>query len=138
MKQLHFSLAAAATALLAAVPAFAQADALPERPIARQEVIATVKRLFAAMDTNHDGAVSHGEFEAYRARMAGRTGGSPFEHVGGHWFERSDANGDGRVTLTEAGARPLQLFDMADTDHDGTISLAERRVAMMMMALGGK
>jgi Ca2+-binding EF-hand superfamily protein len=127
----------AAFAFLVAAPAFAQGAAdLPDRPIARTEVIAVVKRQFAAMDANHDGIVTEAEFEAYRAHQVPGEGG-PFGHVGGHWFEHADAQGNGRVTLAEAEAHPLQLFDMADVNHDGVVSVQERKMATMMMSLTG-
>jgi Ca2+-binding EF-hand superfamily protein len=132
------SIALTAAAVLTLSPALAQSpEALPDRPITRAEVIAGLKRQFAAMDANHDGTISRDEFEAYHARQAASGGDAgPFAHVGSHWFDKADANGDGRVTLSEAEARPLQLFDMADADHDGTVSLAERKIALMMASFG--
>jgi hypothetical protein len=125
--------------LLSLCPALAQdGAALGTRPISRTEVTAGVKRLFATMDTNHDGTISRQEFDAFRARQgANEGGGDVFGHVGSHWFERADANGDGKVTLAEAQVRPLQLFDMADANHDGVASVDEQKVAMMLMKLGG-
>ncbi|UAK25146.1 EF-hand domain-containing protein [Sphingomonas nostoxanthinifaciens] len=131
--------ALAATAIATVAVAQGAAD-LPDRPIRRAEVIDVVKRQFAALDANHDGVVTSAEFDAFRAKQAAgkaEVAAGPFGHVGGHWFERADAKGDGRVTLAEAEARPLQLFDMADVDHDGVISAQERKVATMMMSLGG-
>ena len=132
------SIALAATAILALSAVSAQnPEPLPDRPITRAEVIAGLKRQFAAMDANHDGTISRDEFEAYHARQAAGGGDAGlFAHVGSHWFDKADANGDGRVTPAEAEARPLQLFDMADADHDGTVSLAERKIALMMMSFG--
>ncbi len=130
----------AATAFVALTPALAQdGAALGTHPIARTGVIAGVKRIFATMDTNHDGVVSQQEFAAYSARQGAGDpdGGGMFGHVGSHWFERADANGDGKVTLAEAQVRPLQLFDMADANHDGVASVDEQKVAMMLMKLGG-
>jgi len=128
----------AAFAVLAAAPLCAQAPAdLPDRPIARNEVIAIVRKQFAAMDANHDGVVTMDEFQAYRARQVPGAGG-PFGHVGGHWFDHADSQGNGRVTLAEAEAHPLQLFDMADMNHDGVVSVQERKMAMMMSGLTGK
>jgi Ca2+-binding EF-hand superfamily protein len=131
-------LAAAIAAFATLSPALSQPAAnLPDGPITRAEVIVGAKRQFAAMDANHDGVISHAEFDAYRAaQAAGRTADGLFSHVGSHWFDKADANGDGRVTPEEAGARPLQMFDMADANHDGTVSPAERRIALMMMSLG--
>ena len=87
-------------------------------------MIAGIKQQFAAMDTNHDGVVTRDEFDAYRANPAPGAGGV-FGHVGGHWFDKADAAGNGRVTLAEAEARPLQLFDMADSNHDGVVDRNE-------------
>jgi len=118
------------------VPASAQSLALGERPIKRAEVIAGVKAQFAEMDRNHDGTISPAEFEAYRARQAALPdGGAGLFHVGSHWFERTDTNGDDRVTLGEAQVRPLQMFDMADANRDGTASVDEQSMAMMLMKL---
>lgn len=124
-----------------AAPVVAQGlDALPDRPIARTEVIAVVKRQFAAMDANHDGAVTRAEFDRYYANQkpAPAKGVEAMSHVGGRWFERADARGDGRVTLAEALVRPLQFFDLADVNCDGVVSLQERKVASLLMSLGGK
>ena len=129
-----------ALALLAS-PALAQTAAqFPDRPIARGEVIAVVKRQFAAMDTNHDGVVTRAEFDAFRAhqRPAPPSGVVAIAHIGGNWFDRADANGDGRVTLDEALARPLHLFDLADVNHDGVVSVTERDVAMTLMRMTGQ
>ena len=131
-----------ALALTAGTAAMAQgADDLPDRPIARAEVLAVVKRQFAAMDANHDGVVTRPEFEAFRARQARgpeRPGElAAFDHIGGHWFEHADPDDTGRVTLRQAKERPMHLFDMADTNGDGVVSVDEKQVASMLMSLGG-
>ena len=41
-------------------------------------------------------------------------------------FEMADANKDGRVSLAEAQAAALQHFDMVDANRDGRISPEER------------
>jgi len=129
---------ACAIALLAVAPAFAQGGVqMPDRPIARSEVIAGVKQQFAAMDANRDGVVTRDEFDAYHNAQAPGASGL-FEHVGGHWFDKADAAGDGRVTLAEAEARPLKLFDMADSNHDGIVDHSEMKTAMMMMKFSSK
>ncbi len=121
--------------LLLAAPAWAQ---VPDGPITRAQVQAALRRRFAAMDANHDGAISPAEFQAFRARTAAAPAGDPFGHVGGHWFEHADADGNGRVTPAEAAARPMRLFDMADVNHDGVVSPTERQMATALMSLGGK
>lgn len=126
-------------ALLAAalLTTAASAQNLPDRPITRAEVAAAAKAQFQRIDANHDGVVTHEEFDAFRAKQAA-TGGddNPFTHVGGHWFDHADPNGTGRVTLEQAEQHPLQLFDMADMNHDGVISPAEARMAMALRSFG--
>ena len=51
----------------------------------------------------------------------------------GHWFDRADANKDGKVSLAEAQAGPLAMFDRVDANHDGTISPEERQAARAAM-----
>jgi len=113
---------------------------------------------FAELDTNKDGQLSKAEFTAPRDRgdkdrpraRDGR-GGPDGKHwggrghhgmrggamgmrgMGGNWFERADANKDGKVSLAEAQAGPLAMFDKVDTDKDGTISPAEHEAARAAM-----
>lgn len=129
--------AATGLALASVSPAGAQSLQLGQRPIRRAEVVAGVKTQFARMDANHDGTISPAEFEAYHAQQDQMPDGNAgLFHVGSHWFERADTNGDGRVTLQEAQVRPLRMFDMADANGDGVASVDEQSVAAMMMKLG--
>jgi len=115
----------------------ASAQDLPDRPISRAEVIAAAKAQFQKIDANHDGVVTRAEFDAYRARQSAAGGDdNPFTHVGSHWFDHADANGTGRVTLQQAEQHPLQLFDMADMNHDRVISPSEARMAMALRSFG--
>lgn len=123
--------------LLLALPAAAQ-EAIGDGPITRAQVTAAVRRQFRAMDTDRNGTISRAEFDAYRARTGDGTPGDPFGHVGHKWFEKADANGDGRVTFAEAETRPDQLFDMADLNHDGVVSPSERQMASMLMGVKGR
>lgn len=114
-------------------PCLAQtAITLGERPITRTEVSRFVKKQFGVMDGNHDGHVSPAEFESYRAQQVGKEQAG-IGHIGARWFEKADADGDGRVTLPEAEARPLRFFDMADANGDGTASVDEQSVAKLFM-----
>jgi hypothetical protein len=96
---------------------------------------------FDRLDTNHDGAITRGEFDANRAqrvarrdvngdgrpdargghRMGGGMGG-----LSGRMFDMADANRDGRVTLREATDAALRHFDTADVNRDGQLTPQER------------
>jgi hypothetical protein len=52
---------------------------------------------------------------------------------GGRLFEMADANKDGRVSLAEAQAAALAHFDRADTNRDGQITPEERSKAHATM-----
>ena len=131
MTKTTHALILAALALATSAPALAQSSiVLGERPIRRAEVTAFVAKQFAVMDANHDGRVSQAEFTAFHAKQPPKAKAG-IGRVGGRWFEKTDANGDGRVVLAEAQARPLQLFDMADANGDGVASVNEQSIAML-------
>jgi len=114
---------------------------------------------FAALDTDKSGSISREEFDAGRAKVregfkakreqtadAGKPGhrrdpGMRGHHWGGKMrggpgggmFATADANKDGKLTLAEMQARPLQWFDSIDTNKDGTISPEERKAAFDKM-----
>lgn len=110
--------------------------------------------MFDRLDTNHDGNISRQEFMAggpgvreervMIMRDAPGGAGAPFPPMdghpgmmrmhmhmggmamGGHLFEMADANHDGKVSLAEAQAAALAHFDKADLNHDGRITPDER------------
>jgi Ca2+-binding EF-hand superfamily protein len=113
--------------------------------------------MFERLDTNHDGSISRQEFMAAQPQLEHRVmifrngpeggpgaPGGPGEPgmkmrmhgmggFGGHLFETADANHDGRVSLPEAEAAALAHFDRADLNHDGKITPEERRQAHQLM-----
>jgi len=120
------------------------------------------RAIFDRLDSNHDGMISRQEFMAAapqvreRRVMIIRDGNGPSDPgmhglhgmempmngmgmhrmgggFGGHLFEMADANHDGRVSLQEAESAALQHFDRADRNHDGRITPDERRQAHEMM-----
>jgi hypothetical protein len=112
------------------------------RPVTRVEVQAQVQAAFARLDANHDGFVTREEAEAGRPPRpegaagagAGRGGfrgggGNMFARFGGRGFAEMDANTDGKVSLAEANAFAMRIFDRFDTNKDGTISPEERQAA---------
>jgi hypothetical protein len=96
-------------------------------------------KAFDRLDANRDGQLSRQEFDAGRQvraqRIAGRgdrahRGGRMGMRTGGfhgRMFEMADANRDGRVTLAEAQTAALRHFDMMDVNRDGQITPDERR-----------
>lgn len=95
---------------------------------------------FDRLDANKDGAISRDEFAKGREvrierrivkdgagmgkgmRMGGMGG-----MMGGRMFDMADANKDGRVTLQEATDAAARHFDMADANRDGRVTPEERR-----------
>ena len=106
------------------------------------------KAMFDRLDTNHDGMISRQEFDAHAkvreerqvVMMHGGPDGSPgmrampdmkrFHEMGlkmhGHMFDMADANHDGKVSLQEMTDAALRHFDRADANHDGRITPEER------------
>ena len=138
---------------------FAQADTNGDGFITKAEADAAREKMetdmrdqhFKALDANGDGSISRAEFDAHHdmhAMKEARPGGEPhgpemgghmMMHEGGrgmgmamisdHMFESADTNKDGRVSLAEALAKPMARFDMADANKDGTITPEERKAA---------
>ena len=109
---------------------------------AREKVIAEMRdRHSKEMDANADGSISRAEFDAHHAEPMAMGGmkedgeghhpgmGMMMMHGGDRMFERADANRDGRVSLAEAIALPMAHFEKADANKDGTISPEERKAA---------
>jgi hypothetical protein len=114
--------------------------------------------MFDKLDSNRDGTISRQEFMAAKPQVReervmimrggpdGAPGGlnAPAMHgmktmrmhamgmgmgmrMGGHLFEMADGNHDGRVSLAEAQAMAFAHFDRADVNHDGRITPDERQ-----------
>ena len=102
--------------------------------------------VFDRLDANHDGSISREEFTSakrqvnerrvivikdddaggHREMRMHRTGMGRF---GGQLFEMADADKDGRVSIQEATNAAAAHFDKADANHDGTLSRDEKRAA---------
>ena len=86
--------------------------------------------LFARADANKDGIVTRAEFDAatgsgrIKVRHANMRGSAIVR-----LFDLADVNKDGRVSLEEARQAALQHFDAADLNHDGVLTPDERRQA---------
>lgn len=98
-------------------------------------------RMFDRLDSDRNGAISREEFLAGHEGKGGHHGGGEAHGghgmkghgmmghgmMGGRMFERADANSDGKVTLAEATAAALAKFDKADANKDGQITPEERK-----------
>ena len=152
MKFIILASAAAAAAFVVAPAAAQVAQPAPAQPHAakvqtRANVQADVGRMFARLDTNHDGFVTTAELDASKGQRAGRVR-ERLQQRGGKAFERIDANKDGQISRQEFDARRQareqrvaagqsrmrhagmaglgkRIFTMADVDRDGRVSLAE-------------
>jgi Ca2+-binding EF-hand superfamily protein len=104
--------------------------------------------MFDQLDTNKDGMISRQEFaahaqireERHMVMMHGGRDGAPGMppmpdmkgmhemgmRVHNRLFDMADANHDGRVSLQEMTDAALKHFDMADANHDGKITPDER------------
>ena len=134
----------------------AEADAAVEASRGKRAEKRTERRehAFERIDVNGDGAITKAEWEAKQAkrqqRVAARdhdgdgradrtrAGGHGMGGFGGHMFDMADANKDGRVSLQEAQAAALQHFDMVDTNRDGQITREERKQMHQRMRAGGQ
>lgn len=103
---------------------------------------------FDRMDLNRDGMISRDEFSRapvrHEKRVVIRNGqgqGGRFRQPGaqgmrgvgmgmaglrGHMFDMADVNRDGRVSMQEATAAAYRHFDMADANRDGQVTREER------------
>jgi Ca2+-binding EF-hand superfamily protein len=97
-----------------------------EAKVLKQRVEVARQRMeqeFTKLDTNKDGQLSKAEF------MAAAPQGPATKPTGADVLAQLDKNKDGKITLDEYRAPMLARFDAADTNHDGTLSTAERQAA---------
>jgi len=52
---------------------------------------------------------------------------------GGRMIVMADSDHDGKITLAEAEAMALQHFDQMDTNHDGQVTPEERRAGRQII-----
>lgn len=79
---------------------------------------------FDQLDSNKDGKLSTDELRAGRAMHGGKRGG--------HGVRARDTDGDGRISRTEAAAKPelAARFDQLDVNKDGYLDRADRQARM--------
>lgn len=139
---------------------FAETDSNKDGALTKEEAKAQMaeRRMdriedhFKAMDSNNDGSISRDEFMAGHKAMEGKHGGHgdgdmpaspahgaspPMKMHGGmdmkmgmkmgeRLFDKADANNDGKVTLAEALKAASARFDAMDANKDNTVTAAER------------
>lgn len=120
---------------------FTQVDANKDGVITKEEARAFHARhraemrdkMFAMLDTDKSGQISREEFSArpndkdgHERDMHGMRG---HRMMRGGMFAKADGNGDGKITLSEATGKALEMFDRADANKDGTVTPEERRAA---------
>ncbi len=156
-----FLIGGAVIALAASSPAFAQAaptpapaaQNAPKRMMARNEtradVQANVAKMFARLDTNHDGWLTKAEVDAQAAQRSTKLEQRAEKMNPTAMFNQLDTNKDGKITVAEmdavraqraaakgkpapaaGGGKANALFARADTNHDGVVTRAEFDVAM--------
>ena len=96
----------------------AQAQAPAAQDMTRQQAQQFADSLFKRLDTNHDGTITRPEADAVVQAAGGR----------GHMVERTFGTAQS-LTLAQFEAAALALFDADDSNHDGTVSAAEREQA---------
>ena len=106
---------------------FEAMDSNHDGAISKKEFDAFHSKHFKELDTNHDGKLSAEEMQAVHHPMHGR--GEAFI---GKRFEAADANHDGALTKEEAKDMPmlLQHFDEIDTNKDGKVTPEELKAMM--------
>jgi Ca2+-binding EF-hand superfamily protein len=113
------------------------------------------KEAFERLDSNKDGAISFDEFSKARDERiekrieiregrdeAGKDGKWRGKHamrmhhggmMGGRMIVMADSDHDGKITLAEAQSMALQHFDQMDANHDGKVTPEERRAGRPMI-----
>jgi Ca2+-binding EF-hand superfamily protein len=160
MKKITQSLAVAFSLALSVTLAHAEEEKC-DSPMHDQKHTMMGGDIFGSADTNHDGAVSKKEFNAYYAKHNAKhfneldanhdgkltanelQGGSPkpeIIHSGGtaHMdsrFAAADANHDGGLDQNEAVNMPMltKYFSEVDSNHDGQVTRQEYFDAMPIL-----
>jgi len=116
----------------------------PLQGIAHREGGRLGDRLLAQFDLNHDGKITHTEYNTVIANRYGKAvhGGKGMtldEFIGLHlpelqkhtaeMFRRIDWKGDGKITLEEYAAPQRARFEVMDHDGSGAVSCAPRSQA---------
>lgn len=98
---------------------FARLDANSNGKVEPGELKPKALKRIMRLDEDSDGTVSGAEIDLYLARLA--------EKRKARILGKLDKNGDGNIARGEVDAYVEALFNVADADHDGAVTLAETR-----------
>ena len=106
--------------------------------------IANASKTLVQLDKNGDGIISNEEMRPDPSAMPGGiAGGGPGANgqfagaMMGKMFEKSDANGDGKLSGDEIPERMRDKLKMVDKDGDGSVSKSEFAAMAARMEEGG-
>ncbi|WP_432350109.1 EF-hand domain-containing protein (plasmid) [Shinella yambaruensis] len=103
-------------------PFFQRLDANNDGAVSHGETVAARARVFARLDANSDGVIDEDETEMRGDAIMDRA--TAMQARLANQMRRLDTSGDGKVSRDELGARTL-FFDLADRDGNGKLSAAE-------------
>lgn len=120
--------------------AFARMDANRDGTVDQADRQARHAEMFERLDTDRNGSISRAEFDAMHSQRAdGDRGGKRMggKGMGGHhgmmMGSRGGAKAAGSLTRQAFVDRALSMFDRADANRDGTVTVAERKAARAAM-----
>jgi len=148
-RKLQTALLVGALSVSATGFAFAQMDGPPPPDGPMQGLMhregRLAERLLAEYDLNHDGKITHTEFNTVIANRYGKAvhGGKgmtletftalhmpEFQKHTGDMFHRIDWKGDGKITLEEFAAPQRAHFEMMDRDGTGIVECGSARASV--------
>ena len=91
------------------------------------------KGLFARADVNKDNVITRAEFDAMGQQIKARMEKAATTKGEMRMFDQADANKDGKVSLAEMQQAALTRFDRMDLNHDGKITPEERQQARQLL-----
>jgi Ca2+-binding EF-hand superfamily protein len=106
----------------------AELQTVEAQVIARQkaELRQAVERSFAKLDANKDGRLTLEEYRAAAPAITAQPAGNAAEMV-----KLLDADKNGKLSGAEFKRRTLAIFDRLDANKDGTVTIEERRKAVV-------
>jgi Ca2+-binding EF-hand superfamily protein len=125
-------IAIACSAAIFSTQANAQADAMQQGNLTREQARQRADQLFQMFDVNHDGVVTRKEAHSVGKRLMMRratTGRDVAPGIGGHTlrFLEHTFTGVESVTQQQFEDALLAHFDQMDVNHDGVLTPAERQ-----------